>query len=144
MINELELKTKILNKEAKLPFYATDEAAGFDFYSINDIILQSGKVTKIPIGLAFEIPKGFFLQIVSRSGLASKGIYNLTGTIDSDYRGEIHLMVFNTTSQEFKIERGDRIAQGLLLPIFRAEFKEVNNLSETKRGEGGFHSTGKK
>ena len=143
-MNKSEIKIKILDEGAKVPFYATDEAAGFDLYSLKDLILEPGKVNKIPMGIALEIPNGFFLQVVSRSGLASKGIYNLTGTIDSDYRGELHILLFNTTDKIFNLEKGDRIAQCLLLPIYRAEFKQVDKLSETKRGEGGFHSTGKK
>lgn len=141
-MNKTEVKIKRLHIDAKIPLYATEEAAGFDFYSIDNHTLNPGEVIKIPIGISFEIPKGFFVQIVSRSGLSLKGIHHLPGTLDSDYRGELHLLLLNTTKQQFKIEKGDRIAQGILLPVFTAEFKEVNDLSQTKRGSGGFNSTG--
>lgn len=143
-MNNAELKIKKLNREVKTPLYATDEAAGFDIYSIDSHILEPGKVKKIPTGIAMQIPQGFFVHLVSRSGLASKGIYEMAGIIDSDYRGEIHLLLFNTTEEPFNIEKGDRIAQGILLPVFKANFKEVEELNQTKRGSGGFHSTGKK
>jgi dUTP pyrophosphatase len=106
--------------------------------------LPAGEVSKVPTGLAFEIPSGFYLQVVSRSGLSVKGIYNMVGVIDSDYRGEVHLLLLNTTKKPFQIEKGDRIAQALLVPIFRVDFKEVDELTQTKRGSGDLHSTGKK
>lgn len=142
--NKIEVKIKKVSSEAKIPIYGSEEAAGFDLYCLSEIVLLPGKVTKIPIGLAFEIPRGFCLQIWDRSGLALKGIHHVGGIIDSDYRGEIGLMFLNTTQNEFKFEKGDRIAQALLIPVFKADFKEVNELSETKRGSGGFHSTGRK
>ena len=113
-------------------------------YALDNFIISSGKVVKIPTGLAMEIKKGYFVKIVSRSGLASKGIYHMESIIDSDYRGEVHFILFNTTSKDFRIEKGDRIAQGLLMPVYRATFKEVSSLSNTERGQGGFHSTGRK
>jgi dUTP pyrophosphatase len=143
MISEINVKVKKLSQDSKIPFYATEEAAGCDFYSAEDRIIMPGDVAKIPSGIAMEIPNGYFMHIVSRSGLAVKGINKIGGILDSDYRGEIHLLLHNTTKEKFEIEKGQRIAQGLLMPIYRAKFEEVSELSETKRGSGGFHSTGK-
>lgn len=138
------VKLKKANKLAKTPVYATKGAAGFDFYALEGYVIPAGRVVKIPTGLCMEIKPGYFIKIVSRSGLAFKGIYHMESIIDSDYRGEMHFILFNTTEQDFLIEKGDRIAQGLLMPVYEAEFKEVKELSETKRGKGGFHSTGRK
>ena len=143
-MNKVTIKIKRLHPDAKIPIYATKEAGGFDFYSIADFTIPAGKVVKIPMGLSMEIPEGYCLQMLSRSGLMSKGIYQMVGIIDSDYRGEIHFIMFNTTEKDFKIEKGDRIAQGIIMPVFKTTFKEVKELSKTERGSGGFQSTGKK
>ena len=100
----------------------------------------------IPTGLYFELPESYELQIRSRSGLAVKhGIGVLTGTVDNTYRGEIHVLLINLGTEAFTIENGDRIAQGVLLPRLSTEFsrlEKVNQINETKRGNGGFGSTG--
>jgi len=143
-MEKIKVKIKRINKNAKMPIHGTDEAAGFDLSSLDNYILNPGQILKIPTGLAFEIPKGFFLMIASRSGLAVKGIVQLGSVIDSDYRGEVHFILYNSSEEKYFIEKGDRIAQAVLIPVFRADFFEAENLNETKRGTGGFHSTGKK
>ena len=144
MVNKIEVKVKKLRKDVKIPVHGTPEAAGFDLRSLDHYIIKPGQILKIPSGLAFEIPSGFFLLIASRSGLAVKGIVQLGSVIDSDYRGEIHMIMYNSGDEKYFIEKGDRIAQAVLMPVYRAEFKEVESLGETKRGTSGFHSTGRK
>ena len=142
----MKVKIKKLNKEAIIPSYQSEEAAGFDLHSIEDCVLKRGERKLIGTGLAFEIEKGYEIQIRPRSGLAyKKGItvLNSPGTIDSDYRGEIKVLLINLGSEDFEIKKGDRIAQAVIAPVIQAEFVEVDSLSETKRGSGGFGSTGK-
>lgn len=143
-MEKIKIKFKKLNEEAKAPFYATIHSAGCDFYSTENIILIQNETKKISTGIALEIPEGFYLRIEDRSGLAVKGIHHLGGIIDSDYRGEVFIVLHNSSNKEYKIEKGDRVAQGILTPVSQANFEQANELSQTKRGEGGFHSTGRK
>jgi dUTP pyrophosphatase len=141
----VKLKIKKLKNEAIIPSYQTKEAAGFDLHSIEDVILNPGERKLIGTGLAFEIDYGFEVQIRPRSGLAYKkgiSVLNSPGTIDSDYRGEIKILLINHSNEKFKIKKGDRIAQAVVAPVIQAEIVEVEELSETKRGKGGFGSTG--
>ncbi|MBV1836682.1 dUTP diphosphatase [Acetobacter estunensis] len=130
-----------------LPTYATAGAAGMDFVAAVDApvtILPGGRAL-IPTGLCIALPPGFELQLRPRSGLALKhGITlpNAPGTIDEDYRGEIGVIVMNAGQERFTVERGMRIAQGVLAPVFRATWNETDNLDATARGAGGFGSTG--
>lgn len=135
---------KRTHPEAKIPVYATDGSAACDFYSIEDIMLNPGETRKIRTGIAIEIPVDYFLKMEGRSGLSSKGIVKTAGVVDSDYRGEIHIILFNSSKEAFKIEKGDRVAQGIFMRINQAHFHEVQELSETERGTGGFESTGRK
>jgi dUTP pyrophosphatase len=142
----MKLKIKKLNPEAIIPAYQTKEAAGFDLHSIENVILKPGERKLIGTGLAFEIEYGYEVQIRPRSGLAYKHgitVLNSPGTIDSDYRGEIKVLLINHSNEEFEIKKGDRIAQAVVAPVIQAEIVEVEELSSTKRGEGGFGSTGK-
>jgi len=160
--------------DAVIPKYATDGASGFDFVALEDYVLESKGTTspahgdttynlsgeptqnviyvdldrvKIPIGLAFAIPQGFELQIRGRSGLADKGIAitHGVGTGDSDYRGEISIMLVNHSNSPYYIKKGERIAQGIYCPVTVIEHKEVSleQLGKTARGAGGFGHTGK-
>lgn len=138
------VKIKRLHDDAKIPFYATDGAAGCDIYSIEACVIAPGETKKIPTGIAMEVPDGYYFKIEGRSGMSAKGIIKSGGVIDSDYRGEIHIVLHNITSQPFTIEKGDRIAQGMILPCSKISFIESHTLSETKRGTGGFQSTGLK
>jgi dUTP pyrophosphatase len=145
-----ELKTfcvkYTIDDEALVPFYATEEAAGCDLRSSVDTLVQAGCRELIPTGLKIEMPMGFEGQVRSRSGLAAKHgitVLNSPGTIDSDYRGEIKVILLNTSDQDFIINKGDRIAQLVFSQVFRGLFQPVEIISSTDRGDGGFGSTGK-
>lgn len=128
-----------------LPAYATEGAAGMDLLSARDMTLPSGGRALVPTGLAMAIPEGFEMQVRPRSGLALKHgitVLNAPGTVDSDYRGEVGVILLNTSDAPFAIARGDRIAQAVFAPVTRAAFEEVVVLPETRRGTGGFGSTG--
>lgn len=130
-----------------LPTYATDGSAGMDIYAAVEQYLEikPGETVLIPTGFSIELPHGFEAQIRPRSGLAVKhsiGIMNSPGTIDSDYRGEVKIIITNFGKQNFTIRRGDRIAQMVIARYERIVWEEVHQLSETSRGSGGFGSTG--
>ena len=145
----IKILVKRLSKEVSLPKYETTGSSGMDLSAnINtNINIDPGKTAIIPTGLAISIPKGFEVQIRPRSGLAAKqkiSVLNTPGTIDADYRGEIKVILINLGQDSFKVEKGFRIAQMVVCPVVQAQLKEVNDLSETERGEGGFGSTGTK
>ena len=128
-----------------LPRYATDGAAGMDVLSAEDVTLAPGARHAVATGLAVAIPLGYEIQVRPRSGLALKhgiSVPNTPGTIDSDYRGELKVILINHGGEPFAIHRGDRVAQLVLAPVMRAEWEEVGELDETARGTGGFGSTG--
>lgn len=130
-----------------LPSYATSGAAGMDFLAAVEqpMVIAPGARGLVPTGLKIALPSGYELQIRPRSGLALKhGIVlpNAPGTIDEDYRGEIGIIVMNAGAEPFIVERGMRIAQGVVAPVVRAVWSESSSLDETARGEGGFGSTG--
>lgn len=136
---------KKLRQEAKVPTYGTDGAAGADLYAVQREVVGVGERVLVKTGIAIELPLGFEAQVRPRSGLALKRgvtVLNTPGTIDSDYRGEIGVILFNTGVSPFIIEPGDRIAQLVIAPVMRAEFVDAQELSETERAEGGFGSTG--
>lgn len=140
----MNIKIKLI-KNGKLPEYKTSGSAGADCFARieRDIIIKSGKSSTIPLGFAVEIPDGYEMQIRGRSGLASKsGIEGFTGTIDSDYRGEVSAILFNHSEKDFIVKNGDRIAQAVIAPVIKAHWSLTNVLSETERGENGFGSTG--
>lgn len=129
----------------KLPAYATSGAAGMDVLSAENVTLPPGQRHAVATGFALAIPPGFEVQVRPRSGLALKHgitVPNTPGTIDSDYRGELKVILVNHGEEAFAIERGDRIAQLVLAPVVQAAWNEVEELDETARGEGGFGSTG--
>ena len=140
----MELKIKKLNNDAIIPQYKTSQSAGMDLCSIEDAILKPMEIKLIPTGLSIEIDNGFEAQVRPRSGLALKGItvVNSPGTIDSDYRGEVKIILMNLGKEDFKIIKGDRVAQLIISKIEQAEIKEVKELNNTQRGTGGFGSTG--
>jgi len=140
---------KRLSKQVSLPKYETSGSSGMDLAANIDtnISIDPGKSAIIPTGLALSIPKGFEVQIRPRSGLAAKqkiSVLNTPGTIDADYRGEIKVILINLGHEPFEVEKGLRIAQMVVCPIVQAQLKEVDDLSETERGKGGFGSTGTK
>lgn len=133
------------NDDLPLPAYATDGAAGMDAVSAEDVTLAPGARHAVATGLALAIPAGYEVQVRPRSGLALKHgitVPNTPGTIDSDYRGELKVILINHGHAPFEIRRGDRVAQLVLAPVTRASWLEVAELDETSRGEGGFGSTG--
>ncbi|NCP20278.1 MAG: dUTP diphosphatase [Erythrobacter sp.] len=128
-----------------LPVYATAGAAGMDVHAAEDVELAAGARHAVATGFAVAIPEGYEIQVRPRSGLAFKHgvtVPNTPGTIDSDYRGELKVLLINHGSETFAIHRGDRVAQLVLAPVTRARFQEVEDLDETARGSGGFGSTG--
>lgn len=129
----------------ELPAYATEGAAGMDVLAAEDVTLAPGARYAVATGLAVAIPHGFEIQVRPRSGLALKhgiSVPNSPGTIDSDYRGELKVILINHGQDAFEVRRGDRIAQLVLAPVTRASWLPVDELDETVRGEGGFGSTG--
>ena len=137
----------VASKGAVIPEYKTVGAAGADLYALVDspITLAPGKTAMVPTGLFFEIPEGYEIQVRPRSGLAAKNgvtVLNTPGTIDSDYRGEIKIILINLGDKDFVINSGDRVAQMVIAPLIQASFSIVNELSDTTRGSGGFGSTG--
>jgi dUTP pyrophosphatase len=129
-----------------LPRYASEDAVGLDVTSAEELVLQPGERHAVATGFAIEIPRGYEVQVRPRSGLAMKnGItcLNTPGTIDSDYRGEIKVILINLGQEPFEVHRGERIAQLVPAPVLRADFVEAGELGETARGTGGFGSTGR-
>lgn len=139
----MDIKVKFVEDPVIYPFYATGGAAGFDIAALQDHKVKPGKTIGIRTGLIFEIPEGFELQIRPRSGLTLKTELRVhLGTIDCDYRGEVRVIVENRGESDYQIQAGDRIAQGIISPIIRANFIYVEEVDQTERGDGGFGHTG--
>ncbi len=141
------MKVKIKSDSGILPFYETEGSAGMDLkaYIEEPVVLKPGQRMLVPTGLYIELPAGYEAQIRARSGLAIKkgiGLVNGIGTIDSDYRGEIKVILINWGDEDFVIENGDRIAQMVIAKYERIEWELSDDLSETERGSGGFGHTG--
>ena len=142
-----------LHPDAVIPKYQNPGDSGFDFHALEDISINLGETKLVKTGLSFSIPKGFELQVRPRSGLSLKTplrVANSPGTVDSSFRGEVCVIIHNTEQYptginegQYLIKKGDRIAQGVICPVFKAKFVEVEELDETQRGEGGFGSTNK-
>ncbi|MGI6607559.1 MAG: dUTP diphosphatase [Erysipelotrichaceae bacterium] len=142
----MKINIKKIHKDAIIPTKGSNYAAGYDLYAINDEVIYPHNTTKISTGLKIEIPEGYFGGIFARSGLADKkGLRpaNCVGVIDSDYRGEIIVLLHNDTQIYQMVSKGDRIAQLIIMPYLSVDFEEVEELNETERGDGGFGSTGK-
>lgn len=144
----VKVLVKKLNSKAQLPKYKTSGSSGMDLMASieNPIKIKPQESALIATGISIAIPEGTEVQIRPRSGLAAKScisVLNTPGTIDSDYRGEIKIILFNHGKEEFTINNNDRVAQMVLMPILKAEFEEVEDLPETLRGSEGFGSTGK-
>ena len=145
----VKILIKKTNKEVTTPKYKTDGSSGVDLSAFLEkkIVIKPNSSELIPTGLQVAIPEELEIQIRPRSGLAAKesiGVLNSPGTIDSDYRGELKIILFNHGNKDFVINNGDRIAQMILVPILKMEFEEVDSLPDTIRGHGGFGSTGRK
>ncbi len=150
-MNPIQIKIqRIENKFSDLPLpeYATSGSSGLDVRAAVDseMIIEKGKVALVPTNLKVEIPEGYEIQVRPRSGLAAKegiGILNSPGTIDSDYRGEIKVILFNFGEKDFVIKRGDRIAQMVLSKVYKVVLNSTDELNGSSRGDGGFGHTGK-
>ena len=150
-MKSIELKIKRITNDfddIELPSYATVGSAGMDIRAaINEnIVVKSGSVAMVPTNLSVEIPIGYEIQVRPRSGLAAKngiGVLNSPGTIDSDYRGEVKVILFNFGNEDFIVKRGDRIAQIVIAEFITANVQLVKELNSSDRGEGGFGHTGK-
>ena len=145
----VKILIKKTNKKVITPKYKTDGSSGVDLSAFLEkkVVIKPNSSELIPTGLQVAIPEELEIQIRPRSGLAAKesiGVLNSPGTIDSDYRGELKIILFNHGNKDFVINNGDRIAQMVLVPILKMEFEEVDSLPDTIRGQGGFGSTGKK
>ena len=150
-MENINIKIKRISKEYNdipLPEYATEGSAGMDIRAAikEPLIIKIGEVVLVPTNLSVEIPHGFEIQVRPRSGLAVNhgiGILNSPGTVDSDYRGEIKIVLINFGKENFTIQKGERIAQLIVSRVFRADLIEENSLNKSKRGTGGFGHTGK-
>ena len=139
-----DLQVKIcLQEGAQLPAKKTEEAAGFDLHANEDQKIEPGQAQLIDTGVKMEMPKDLFAKIESRSSLAVKGIQTLGGVIDADYRGVVKIILKNMSNAPFQVKQGDRVAQMCFLPNLKIQIREKESLSQTKRGEEGFGSTGK-
>tara|TARA_B100000900_G_scaffold323477_1_gene283075 strand:+ start:2000 stop:2437 length:438 start_codon:yes stop_codon:yes gene_type:complete len=144
----VQVLIKKLNSKVKLPNYKTSGASGMDLMAFieENIIIKPKKSALVPTGLAFAFSENYEIQIRPRSGLAAKNnisVLNTPGTIDSDYRGEIKVIIYNHGDEDFIINNGDRVAQMVLTPIVKMELVETNELPKSIRGKGGFGSTGR-
>ena len=145
----VKILIKKTSREVITPKYKTKGSSGLDLSAFinKKVVIKPNSSELIPTGLQVAIPEELEIQIRPRSGLAAKesiGVLNSPGTIDSDYRGELKIILFNHGKEDFIINNGDRIAQMVLVPILKMEFEEVDSLPDTIRGQGGFGSTGKK
>jgi dUTP pyrophosphatase len=144
---KVRLEREASAQRLPLPEYATPGASGVDLRSVESITIQPGSWGFVGTGLHLEIPQGYEAQVRSRSGLALKKgvmVLNTPGTIDSDYRGEVRVILMNLGHEPFNVEPGDRIAQMVFCPVAKVEWEETDRLSSTEREAGGFGSTGSK
>ena len=144
----VKVLVKKLDPKVQLPSYKTEGSSGMDLMAFikNPIKIAPNTSALIPTGISVAIPNDVEIQIRPRSGLAAKSsisVLNTPGTIDNDYRGELKVILFNHSKEEFVVRNNDRIAQIVLMPVLKTDFEEVDNLPDTLRGSGGFGSTGK-
>lgn len=141
----LDIKIKKLNKNVELPKKGTHGAAGIDFYLPQSVLFWPKRSKKVRLGVAVEIPEGYVMLLIPRSSTWKTPLRmpNSVGVIDSDYRGEVCALLRNTSYLGFCADAGERLVQGVIVPVPNIQIKEVNELSETSRGVGGFGSTGK-
>lgn len=140
----MKLGVKKLHKQAKIPQYQTSGSAGFDLHVVGNHVIKPGETHLISTGLAFDIPEGFELQIRPRSGLSAKTglrVANAPGTIDSDFKSEVKLIMSNVGNLVEIVDEGDRLAQAVLAPVIQADIEEVEDINQTNRG--AFGSTGR-
>ena len=143
----MTLAFKRIHPEAVLPAYAHESDAGMDIRSVAEVVIPAQGRALVPTGLVVLLPPNYEAQVRPRSGLALKSgitVLNTPGTIDAGYRGEIGVILFNTTDTDFAVHKGDRVAQIVIAPVTRVEVVETDSVEETDRGAGGFGSTGAK
>ncbi len=141
----MTIKFRRINPDAVLPAYAHDGDAGMDVRSVADVVVPARGRALVPTGLVMMLPPGYEAQVRPRSGLALKSgitVLNTPGTIDAGYRGEVGVILFNTGDGDFRVAKGDKVAQLVIAPVTRAEVSETFEVDETERGAGGFGSTG--
>lgn len=139
------MKIKLLSDKAMIPYRGSEEAAGYDLYSTDSVDINPGECKLISTGIAMQLPNGYFGAIFPRSGTAVKRglrLANCVGVIDSDYRGEVKVPLYNDSQEIQTVEQGERIAQLIILPYATVSFEVVDELTDTIRGNGGFNSTG--
>ena len=142
-VNNVRVKVKKLVPDAILPSYAHPGDAGMDIYSVEDRIIKAGERALVSTGLSIELPEGLVGLVWDKSGLANNsGLKTMAGVMDSGYRGEYKIVIFNTSKEDYFIKKGAKIAQLLIQPIMTAEIEQVEELSDTSRGTGAFGSTG--
>lgn len=142
---KLPIKVKKLHPDAKIPTYGSKGASGADLYALELVAIEPGTTRQVKTGIAFELPKGFEIQVRPRSGLSLKTglrVANAPGTVDSDYTGDCSVLLTNTGTEIYIVQPGDRIGQAVLCPVFQMELFESKELTETERGDKGFGSTG--
>lgn len=140
----MPVKIKLLHPQAKIPQYGRPGDAGLDLYCCDEYKIEPGQRIKIPLGFAMELPEGTVALMWDRSGMAANhGIHSLAGVIDGNYRGEVNVVLYNTSSKTYNIKQGDKIAQMLIQNFEHIDFQEADELSDTERGEQGWLSSGK-
>ena len=142
-IQPIEIKYKKLHPDAKEPSIGTNHSAGFDLYALEDTTINPGETKTIRTGIALEVPEGKAVFLWDRSGMGFKGIHRFAGLLDSDYRGEYNIILHNSINQTFEIKKHDRIVQGVIQDYYTPKFTEVQELSDSERGEGWNSSTGR-
>jgi dUTP diphosphatase len=141
----MKIKIKKINKEAIVPFYVHKGDAGMDIFSVEEKVIKPKERALISTGLKFEIPFGYEMQIRPKSGLAINygiTVLNTPGTIDSGYRGELKVILFNSSNEDYLVEKKAKVAQAIIATVEEAEIEEVEDICESSRGDGGFGSTG--
>ena len=146
MNKNLVTKVKKLREDAILPKYASSGDSGADLFTPDEVIIKAGERKLVKTGIAIALPEGYEAQVRSKSGLALKAglmVLNSPGTVDEKYRGEVGVIIFNTSKEDYKFDAGAKIAQLVISPISQSDFIVLDELDETDRGQGGFGSTGK-
>ncbi|WP_187894696.1 dUTP diphosphatase [Helicobacter pylori] len=141
----MKIKIQKIHPNALIPKYQTEGSSGFDLHAVEEVMIKPHSVGLVKIGICLSLEVGYELQVRTRSGLALNHqvmVLNSPGTVDNDYRGEIKVILANLSNKDFKVQVGDRIAQGVVQKTYKAEFIECERLDETSRGSGGFGSTG--
>ncbi len=141
----MKIKIQKIHPNALIPKYQTEGSSGFDLHAVEEVMIKPHSVGLVKIGICLSLEVGYELQVRTRSGLALNHqvmVLNSPGTVDNDYRGEIKVILANLSDKDFKVQVGDRIAQGVVQKTYKAEFIQCERLDETSRGSGGFGSTG--